>query len=380
MPGAFVDENASPEQIKSLLRKKLSKPTRRSSLSVSKTIHYDSEGNEDEPEANDKTAESPRETTPAPAPFPLCLSCKQRSQLDSPVIVTTTPPGTAASSPHSAKRRRSSCREALVGSYEESLLSGRMSTSSSAPVQFHARIGVLGKGKYAQHCPRHLTVPFDAVFYDWRASSVGASESSPYTGCVDLEAAYADRKDGKFRGYKIPKQGQIQIIVSNSQKTAVQLYLVPYDLRKMPENTKTFLRQKTYQQNPRSLVQAIHIQVACPPLGKQGKQRLYIYGDIRLAFQNRVALSWNSHTGKNGQEEDKQEEDSKSGSQKTTAVPSSSGSTGAKDTKAEIVAGGFNVFVSGRDRSSSENQSVEVSRCSECDGSLNGEGTAMDED
>lgn len=389
MPGAFVAGKASAEYTGIGIGKKSSKPNRRSSLSVSKTIHYDSEGNQEVTEAGEQLAESPQEPTSNALNFTLCQSCKQRSQFDSPVIVTTgTPPGTAISgsrsplsplsplSPQLSKRRRSSCRESFVGSYEESLLSGRMSTSSSTPVEFHSRIGVLGKGKYARQCPRHLTVAFDAVFYDWQVSSPVSSESSPYTGYIDLEAAYVDQKDGKFKGYRIPKEGQIQIIVSNSQKTVVQLYLVPYDLKRMPENTKTFLRQTVYQQNPRSLVQAVHLQIACPPTRNKGKRRLYIYGDIRLAFQNRVSLSWSSSslTGKNSEIIADQISRDNSSSNSTITNSSLSG-VSFKDTKAEIVTGGFNVFINERDKFPIERRPVRPGQahlCVECNGSVEG--------
>lgn len=345
MPGAFISESSSVENMNVMLRKRLSKPVRRSSLSFSKTLNYDTDGEEQDKEehivgsADDRS----RMSGFSISTFQLCQGCKAKAQSSAPVVVT--PPGTAASSPTSARRRRSSCRESLVGSYEESLLSGRMSTGSSAPVKFHARIGALGKGKYAKHCPPHLNTDFDAVFYDWR----GISESSPYTGCIDLDTAYAHRRDCEFKGYRIPKQGQIQIVVSNSQRTAVQLYLVPYDLRKMPQNTKTFLRQKIYEQNPKSLVQTVHLQVACP----QGdKQRLYLYGEIRLAFQNRVSGPWPG-------------QGSKKSDASIPASPNPSGSTSflvAKNTKVEVVAGGFGVLWPER-----EQQVETAERFVECD-------------
>ena len=82
----------------------------------------------------------------------------------------------------------------MVGSYEESILRGRMSTTPSKPLNFLAQIGVLGKGdcKANLRCPAHVTVPFPAVFYSYPTVSGNkslASEDSPspYVGNIDLE-------------------------------------------------------------------------------------------------------------------------------------------------------------------------------------------------
>eukprot|EP00158_Paraphelidium_tribonemae_P009191 Partr_v1_DN28797_c3_g1_i2_m62465 putative family with sequence similarity 214, member len=57
----------------------------------------------------------------------------------------------------------------LVGSYEESILTGRLSTPPSKPIAFVCQIGVLAmeKSKSYLRCPPHVTVPFKASFYEW---------------------------------------------------------------------------------------------------------------------------------------------------------------------------------------------------------------------
>ncbi|THC96164.1 hypothetical protein EYZ11_004385 [Aspergillus tanneri] len=50
--------------------------------------------------------------------------------------------------------------------------------------------------------------------------------------------------------YRIPQQGQLQIIIKNPNKTAVKLFLVPYDLSDMEPGTKTFIRQRSYSAGP----------------------------------------------------------------------------------------------------------------------------------
>ncbi|KAJ3229237.1 hypothetical protein HDU81_005530 [Chytriomyces hyalinus] len=222
----------------------------------------------------------------------------------------------------------------LVGSYEESILNGRMSSLPSKPLPFVCEVGCVAIGKCknpALKCPKVLRLGFDACFYEFGdgsassggsniarscgsaamqsqpketetqsfqngkftqqqqqhsfASSVGSLLSgsslmqsgtgglgvssappgrgnegtvSPYVGNVDVEGLggliWNDSDfDGEleFRknwigGFRIPAKGQLQIIIKNAADTAVKVFLLPYDFRDMPPNTKTFLRQKTY--------------------------------------------------------------------------------------------------------------------------------------
>ncbi|KAI0870828.1 hypothetical protein GGS24DRAFT_473998 [Hypoxylon argillaceum] len=244
----------------------------------------------------------------------------------------------------------------MVGSYEESILRGRMSTTPSKPLDFLAQIGVLGLGacKSNLRCPPHVTLPFPAVFYSYGASSHGRSKEndgpSPYVGQVDLEnglpnqgdearskrkrqsraierAAEADvidtnhadadpsgqdaRKTQRAKrrsrsprappggSYRIPEKGQVQIIIKNPNKTAVKLFLVPYDLAGMEPGTKTFVRQRSYSNGPiidnmpnlkgnsstdRPILRyLVHLHICCPSRG-----RFYLYKNIRVVFANRV--------------------------------------------------------------------------------------------
>lgn len=192
----------------------------------------------------------------------------------------------------------------MVGSYEESILRGRMSTTPSRPLDFQAEIGVLGLGKCkpSLKCPAHVTIPFSAVFYSYASTTHAgrtASEDgpSPYVGQIDLENGLANPEDGQRAkrkmharypdgpstagddidmeagaagratdrearlakrkrsrspkappggSYRIPQQGMLQIIIKNQNKTAVKLFLVRYDLAGMEPGTKTFIRQRSY--------------------------------------------------------------------------------------------------------------------------------------
>ena len=248
----------------------------------------------------------------------------------------------------------------MVGSYEESILRGRMSTTPSKPLNFVAQIGVLGKGdcKPSLRCPAHVTVPFPAVFYSYGSGPGRPAHSddspSPYVGNIDLEhnlkpvvlkahrrqlqedqspgamsptsrditapentpiGRELDRRKREKRRrrslspkapnggcYRIPQQGQLQIIIKNPNKTAVKLFLVPYDLEGMEPGTKTFIRQRSYSGGPildapisstgnaapagfekSTLRYLIHLRICCPSRG-----RFYLYDNVRVVFANRV--------------------------------------------------------------------------------------------
>lgn len=257
-------------------------------------------------------------------------------------------------------------RASMVGSYEESILRGSMSTAPSKPLDFTAQIGVLGKEDYKPKCPGHVTVPFPAVFYSYNTGSEDSSiatEPSPYVGQIDLQnllpPASVERARRKRRqspdvrhhdesqasiehsgvqrdraresvqvrkrkkkterstspddvppggSYRIPQKGQLQIIIKNPNKTAVKLFLVPYDLTGMEAGTKTFIRQRCYcsgasvqsalgsrsdessqsssgfqaRKRP-SLRYLIHLNICCP-----SRARFYLYQHIRVVFANRV--------------------------------------------------------------------------------------------
>lgn len=278
-------------------------------------------------------------------------------------------PSTSPPTPAFLRSRRTSVSSeasplqhaSLVGSYEESILRGWMSTAPSRPLDFTAQIGVLGKGDYKPKCPAHATLPFPAVFYNWATGNGRNSindEPSPYVGHIDLQHSLSPPKSRNIsRGvpttqesnsehdlqaiervpgasavpsirptarqsrkarrispsrmppggsYRIPQQGQLQIIIKNPNKTAVKLFLVPYDLTDMEAGTKTFVRQRCYSADialdsplaakpvpipgsstapakKSTLRYLIHVNICSPSKG-----RFYLYQNIRVVFANRV--------------------------------------------------------------------------------------------
>ena len=47
------------------------------------------------------------------------------------------------------------------------------------------------------------------------------------------------------KGYRIPSKGTIQLTLFNPLGTVVKMFVVMYDLSDMPNNSQTFLRQRT---------------------------------------------------------------------------------------------------------------------------------------
>ncbi|ORX50394.1 hypothetical protein BCR36DRAFT_327208 [Piromyces finnis] len=261
----------------------------------------------------------------------------------------------------------------LVGSYEESILSGRMSTLPSKPIKFISEIGVIGFGKCHPRlkCPPHINITFPVYFYE--IPDQNDFFTTPYVGTVDIEqylqkqylikqqklqqkqqesqsislkdepeeklnidqtttesviltsmnkvenenqnnknnslipsstillnnepmlartssSSSLNGLSSKFPGYRIPYKGQIQVIIKNPSKTAVKVFLIPYDFHDMPPNSKTFIRQKSYlkdSRNPKdpksSLRYAIQLQFVSP-----SKKRLYLCKTLRVVFAHKA--------------------------------------------------------------------------------------------
>lgn len=245
-------------------------------------------------------------------------------------------------------------QSSMVGSFEESILLGRMSSTPSLPLDFTAQIGVLGIGDCKPHlrCPAHIAVPFPAVFYTYglAASQATSDRPSPYVGMIDLDAREVDpqnqrrirRKTSATEyssqpvtsspvsaghlatsdlnihrslcppqgAYRIPPRGQLQVVIKNPQKTAVKLFLVPYDVSDIRPGQKTFIRQRSSlaqdgpttattssnttsatSSSPNAVIRSdrsvlrylIQLHICCT-----SKDRIYLYKNIRVVFADRT--------------------------------------------------------------------------------------------
>ncbi|KAM6201382.1 atos homolog protein A [Rhynchocyon petersi] len=171
----------------------------------------------------------------------------------------------------------------LLGNFEESVLNYRLDPLGIVD-GFTAEVGASGV-----FCPTHLTLPVEVSFY----SVSDDNAPSPYMGVITLESL------GK-RGYRVPPSGTIQVTLFNPNKTVVKMFVVIYDLRDMPANHQTFLRQRTFsvpvKQEVKRSVHKENIRPAEERLlrylihlrfqsSKSGK--IYLHRDVRLLFSRK---------------------------------------------------------------------------------------------
>uniref|UniRef100_A0A1B6KT45 Atos-like conserved domain-containing protein n=1 Tax=Graphocephala atropunctata TaxID=36148 RepID=A0A1B6KT45_9HEMI len=157
---------------------------------------------------------------------------------------------------------------ALLGSFEESVLNGRLEPVSTVH-GFTADLGASGS-----FCPAHLVLPVTVFFY-----TLGDNDkvSTPYLAHINL---------GK-KGYVVPRCGTIQVTLLNPLGTVIKMFVVVYDLTDIPNNCHTFLRQRTLYMpagitGPRDNSQKylrylIHLRFASSKSG-----RLLLHTDIRM--------------------------------------------------------------------------------------------------
>ncbi|KAJ3374296.1 hypothetical protein GGF31_007816 [Allomyces arbusculus] len=116
--------------------------------------------------------------------------------------------------------------------------------------------------------------------------------STPSSSSSSTSSSSSDPDDPIPGGYRVPRTGQLQVIIKNPERTAVKVFLVPYNCSELSARSKTVVRVTQYavlRADPRTRSLRYALQV---PFVMTRARRLYVSGAIRVVFAGSAIESY----------------------------------------------------------------------------------------
>eukprot|EP00045_Choanoeca_perplexa_P010660 m.109611 g.109611 ORF g.109611 m.109611 type:complete len:554 (-) comp15348_c0_seq1:1128-2789(-) len=228
------------------------------------------------PSLNDDDADADKDDSEAQA-LEAELATPPRQAMSLSLQSLISPPVSSLSSLSLSPARRPWSRSptSFRVNLEESLLGNAIPSSVPCTVKgFTVKITTSS----AALNPTPVKLPITAKYYH-----LSDQRFNPYVASLDLNIELLAVAKGKRGRLRVPKKGQLQLVVFNPEQTGVKVFVVPYDMSTIQPLQRTRIRQRTHVVNPSdqsaNLLYALHLQ-----LQANRKGRLYLVDDIKMVL------------------------------------------------------------------------------------------------